>query len=1466
MKPRIAILALLVGLLLVVGLAPAAAQPAALEGLNLPETRGQTDAYPPAALYERQNSAHLTLPPSLRAGPRLPITAGPERIPATVLPDDSAESIQPSVSADGRYVAFGSKAENLVPGDQDGQSDVFVYDRTTHQTELITATPGVSPYVPVFYTPSISDDGRFVAFYGIANDLVPGEQNHMYDVYVLDRDDGSVARLSDAHDGSEANGNSAEPVLSPDGGFVAFQSNASNLVGDDTNGQVDIFLHDIAAGTTVRVSVSSSEDEANGWSYPGGISLNGQFVSFYSFATNLVPDDTNEMPDVFVRDVVNGTTERVSIGDGLPGIEGNGSSYRSDISANGRYVVFESEADNLIASDTNWSADVFVRDRQTNTTFRVSLDENGNPATVYAGDPSISGDGLTVAFVTPAVMAADDGDDQVDVYVRNWETGAVERASVAASGDGPDNTSYDPALSADASAVAFASYAGNLVPGDENLAQDVFLRELVGGPTTLVSGDAFDLTQLMQPLRGLALSANGRYVVFDSEASNLVPGDSNDELDVYLYDRQSSVTTLLVTSLSGGFPMYGAGDPDIDDTGNSVVFGSSSPDLIEGDTSGESGIFVYDRGAGSMTRVSVDSVGNPVGGEYGAVAISGDGTVVTFYSEASNLVPDDTNNAIDIFVHDMKTGETSRVSVSSAGVEAEIGSYDPVISRDGRYIAFESYAGNLVDNDHNGDNDVFVHDRNTGQTTLVSVAVSGEASEFESNHASISADGRYIAFASASNELVVEDEDWEWDVFVRDMSAGVTEKITHAFDGGPASSMSWYPDISADGRFVVFDSWAADLVPDDTNHTEDAFVYDRLTGETGRLSVSAGGDEGNHESYDPIISADGSTIAFASFASNIVPNDTNGIMDYFVVEQDTSEPVLHSVSGTIFHWEGYPLEGVTLSSLSVAGTTAVSNANGEYELWLPTGTHEVVATLENYQFLPASRIVILGPDHTGIDFTAYYGGWMTSWYEAIDDAYVDQSKKTTNFGSASFLRVKNASADMNIYLKFGIDTLDPLPGTCRTYLGTFLRTWVKEPSVDGGSVYAVDNGWTENTINWNNAPPIGGLVMGKIDAATDESDVITSLGSYVDGNGDYSLAVRNSSTNSADYRSWESGWGPEIGITFRQEIIQAPTAAMAVSHGWGLAPFTVQFTDYSEGCPTSWHWEFGDGNTSSERNPIHTFNEVGNYTVTLTVTNGEGSDSETELIRAQALPTVYYISTATNANLGGFTVQPADIVRYDKAANQWAMVYDGSEHGTLKNIGSFAFEGNNLLLVFSANQVIPGLGTATSRDIVRFTPEDPNVFPLGAGTYSWYRRGNGLGVGLTTSAETIDALDQQAWSDYISTTGAAALPTTPVLKAADEDVMEWYNWAGSWAGGLAVDGSVITGMAAEDINGLWYDDSGDYYVTMPGSFNLGGVAGTGKNIVRLHQNLNGTWTPSLVPWPAPGATFTSTIDAIELAR
>ena len=285
---------------------------------------------------------------------------------------------------------------------------------------------------------------------------------------------------------------------------------------------------------------------------------------------------------------------------------------------------------------------------------------------------------------------------------------------------------------------------------------------------------------------------------------------------------------------------------------------------------------------GTTARVSTASDGTQANGDSKAPSISADGRYVAFQSDASNLVTGDTNSQEDIFVHDLQTGTTVRVSTASDGTQANGDSQAPSISADGRYTAFQSDASNLVSGDTNGQWDIFVHDRQTGTTARVSTASDGTEANSRSWWPSISADGRYVAFGSHARNLVSGDTNGRWDIFVHDMQAGTTARVSIASDGTQAKQDSYTPSISVDGRYVAFQSQARNLVSGDTNGAWDIFVHDLQTGTTARVSTASDGTEANGHSQGASISADGCYVAFTSGAANLANGDANEKNDIFI--------------------------------------------------------------------------------------------------------------------------------------------------------------------------------------------------------------------------------------------------------------------------------------------------------------------------------------------------------------------------------------------------------------------------------------------------------------------------------------------------------------------------------------------------------------------------------------------------------
>ena len=390
-------------------------------------------------------------------------------------------SFDPSISADGRYVAFVSAATNLVSGDTNGAWDIFVHDRQTGQTTRVSVATGGGQANLDSLDPSISADGRYVAFVSAATNLVSGDTNNFQDIFVHDRQTGQTTRVSVASDGTQANGHSYAPSISADGRYVAFASLASNLVSGDTNGAWDVFVHDRQTGETTRVSVASDGTQAIGFFFGSSpsISADGRYVAFDSWATNLVSGDTNDKPDVFVHDRQTGQTTRVSVSS--DGTQANNGAIYPSISADGRYVAFESNSTNLVSGDTNSVTDIFVHDRQTGQTTRVSVSSDGTQANGgpgWSGNPSsISADGRYVAFHSYADnLVSGDTNSATDIFVHDRQTGVTTRVSIASDGTQANGFSASPSISADGRYVAFMSGATNLVSGDTNNDWDVFVH------------------------------------------------------------------------------------------------------------------------------------------------------------------------------------------------------------------------------------------------------------------------------------------------------------------------------------------------------------------------------------------------------------------------------------------------------------------------------------------------------------------------------------------------------------------------------------------------------------------------------------------------------------------------------------------------------------------------------------------------------------------------------------------------------------------------------------------------------------------------------------------------------------------------------------------------------------------------------------------------------------------------------
>jgi Tol biopolymer transport system component len=401
--------------------------------------------------------------------------------------------------------------------------------------------------------------------------------------------------------------------------------------------------------------------------------------------------------------------------------------------------------------------------------------------------------------------------------------------------------------------------------------------------TTRVSVSSHE-AQAKKRSNGPVISADGRFIAFHSNASNLVGGDTNGRRDVFVRDRRTGRTERVSLGFGGAQASKGSSFPSISANGRFIAFSSKAPNLTRrGDTTGHRDIFVHDRTTGRTKRVSVSPDGGPADGQSdGSPAISATGRFVAFSSHATNLVPGDTNRHDDVFVHDIRTGETTRVSLSSGGMQTDKRSGRPAISADGRFVTFEAEATNLVGADTNGHADIFVHDRRTGVTERVSVNSAADQGRGNSRNPSISANGRLVAFTSGARNLVRDDTNHEPDVFVHDRRTGRNERVSISSGGMQGNHPSDAAVMSGGGRFVAFHSKASTLIPRDPNERADVFVHDRKTDETRLVSVGFRGAPASGDSSSPAISAAGRHISFESKARNLVPSDTNRESDIFV--------------------------------------------------------------------------------------------------------------------------------------------------------------------------------------------------------------------------------------------------------------------------------------------------------------------------------------------------------------------------------------------------------------------------------------------------------------------------------------------------------------------------------------------------------------------------------------------------------
>ena len=800
-------------------------------------------------------------------------------IAGTSSADPSAESYAPSISDDGRFIAFSSSSTQLVAGAiyPTWAMHLFLFDRTTGLNALVSHSStanGTAANDSSSLSPRISGDGGWIVFESAASDLVAGQVDPEYssDVFLYERATG-IIQLVNRVAGTTATvaPGGGSPSINADGSAVVYSSEATGIVAglSDANQRADVFLFDRATGTNRLVShrAGSPGETANSSSDSTLISPDGSHVAFFSEATNLVAGaiDEAETTDVFLWDRASDAVTLVSHRNGHPldAVAGIGHIYTA-ISGSGSHLAFVSSATDLTAAnDTNEAIDVFLFARagglNTMISFTPPIDRVATGD--FLGRARVDAQGRYVAFDSAATRLAPQEDDNqaLDVFVADRLTGAIEMVSqsVRSPGQAANGSSGQAEISADGNWILFTSTATDLTAGQVDLpgTQDVFLFGRTDGSRILVSRTAASPLAAAGSCFGGSLSADGRFVAFGCTGADLIPGqlDMNGIGDVFLFDRITG-TTALVSHSSGSLSQTGnagANFPVISAGGGFIAYSSGASDLVPGQIDPVSGedLFLYDRLEGStvlVTRANGSPVEAANGQTGGGLALSSDASWIGFSSTAARLVPGvnegspSTNG--NVFLFERSTGTitlASRSSMSSSlpgnGSSRGVG-----LSQDGRWIAFQSFATDLVpgQSDTAATADVFLHDRQEGTTVLVShtanswteAAGAGGLGGFL-----LSADGSRVAFQSAGTGLVAGQTDANegFDFFLYDRLSRAIELVSHVpsspiVTGGLADMYTRLEALSGDGRVALFASSAQGLAAGDYNMSNDLFAHTSL--------------------------------------------------------------------------------------------------------------------------------------------------------------------------------------------------------------------------------------------------------------------------------------------------------------------------------------------------------------------------------------------------------------------------------------------------------------------------------------------------------------------------------------------------------------------------------------------------------------------------------------------------------------
>ena len=917
-----------------------------------------------------------------------------------VAPDTgSGDSICPIISADGRYVLFASTANNLVtlgtnkpiPAVAPSPMNVYLRDRTSATTTLVSVNSsetggGNDNSWPI----AISTNGQFVLFESSASDLVSGDTNKATDVFVRDLAHGETILVSAKTNGVAGNRDSSGSAMTPDGRYVAYLSGATDLVANDTNGISDVFVRDLQTGTLTLVSAGARA--VSSFVQPSlispEISDDGRYVLFTSAGTNLVPgvQTTNE---IYLRDLLAGTTIWVSsaatqaVWDVFH--NNKSASFNYILSRDGRFTCYQT-----YPITANGTAGIILRyDALTGLTDVIST----NALALSLGNNrslDMTPDGRFIAYI-----GSTNGPPGTNSSVFVWDSqnGHSALASGDLAGQIPSNSICAwPVLDSSGQYVVFLGAGSGLVTNTVSSDFHLYRRDLLSGSTVLLDADTNNSGALLNTAPVPSLSADGQLVAFESADGKIVPQDSNRNLDVFVRNIVGDRTELISTRASA-LPSNTLDAPNtlslfsVSADGRLISFSSDADNIIANDTNGCRDVIVRDLLLGTNILVSANTNNLPANNFSSEPAISGDGRFVAFTSTANDLVPGDSNKALDVFVRDLQTGVTTLISVNTNGMASgNKGSSSAVISTDGRFVLFRSFATDLGPGSVPGMENLLLRDRQSGTTipltagggSFVGITPGGRyiafngylgapgaspqplyvwdtqsSSRIYTNGLSpgpiglaLSPDGRKLVY-SLSGSLYVADPvanssgallivsgyrlpfrfsaDSRYvaatlvngaaatnQVYLVDVIAKTNLLISHSFSSSsPGNAHSDSPDISADGRFIAYRSVATDILPADTIGVPDIFLYDRQTGVTRLLTQSRFGNFGaDNRSRRPVFSGDGKILFFESSATDLVDKTFNFNPNIFAYGTYVMPPfpiaIVLDIQGPLLSWPLVP--------------------------------------------------------------------------------------------------------------------------------------------------------------------------------------------------------------------------------------------------------------------------------------------------------------------------------------------------------------------------------------------------------------------------------------------------------------------------------------------------------------------------------------------------------------------------------